>query len=144
MTRENHRQLAEIERFILSLQEAEFETVPTHALWEDAQIVFNSWSCAAGEMCPTCVGSRDTALVIAVYSSTFLSRECSFFFIIGSFTSDGWVNSLQREEQQAPFGLLSRERPFAKQSQQLSDHRKITSCWRTTVGCSNRERPCAK
>ena len=65
LARENLRQSAEIERFILSLQEAEIETARIQSPWEDAQNTLNNWSHAAEEMRRTSVGSGDTTPVIA-------------------------------------------------------------------------------
>ena len=59
LARENLGQSAEIERFILSLQEAEIETARVQSLWEDAQNTLNNWSHAAEDMYRTGVGSGD-------------------------------------------------------------------------------------
>ena len=69
LVRENIRQSAEFERFILSLQEAEIETARLQSPWEDAQNTFNSWSYAAEELYPTAVGSGDSYLLIAAHTA---------------------------------------------------------------------------
>ena len=41
------------------------ETARTESLWEDPQNIMNSWPNAAGQMCPTGVGSGDILFVTA-------------------------------------------------------------------------------
>ena len=71
----NLRQPAEIERFILSLQEANMETARTKSLWEDAQNIMNCWSYAAEEKHTTRVGSGDTTLLIARHTAGNTSQS---------------------------------------------------------------------
>ena len=79
LARDKLRQIAEIERFILSSQEAKIETARIQSPREDVQNTLNSWNYAAEEMCPTGIGSGDTTLLtaahrcrhISVFSTTF-------------------------------------------------------------------------
>ena len=101
LARDKLRQIAEIERFILSSQEAKIETARIQSPREDVQNTLNSWNYAAEEMCPTGTGSGDTTLLIAAHTAADTSQSslrhsqsrAQFLFqhSVRFFTSDGRV-----------------------------------------------------
>ena len=126
----NLRQSAEIERCILSLQEAEIETARIQSLSEDAQNIWNRWSYATEEMYTTGVGSGDTTLLIAAQTAgdTSLStpRSLSIASAVSSsafvfFTFDGWERPCAKrssksieKSRRCTFGLVRAEETLRK------------------------------
>ena len=125
----------EIERFILSQQDAEMQSARIHSSWGDMQKYLRVGVKIAEEVYPTGDGSGETTLLltahtarkhIAVYSEKCLSGERSFIISIRSSSCNSPKNPCARKtrriqsRRRTAFSHISEEEPCTQQSQEHS------------------------
>ena len=109
LARENLRQLSEIERFLLGLQEPEMETARIQSLWERRAKYFEQLE----SRCKRNVPNR--CWVRRCYSTDWHAHHWSHLSLL---------NEISQSRAQAAWVLPIWEGPCAKQFQELSDHTK--------------------